>query len=93
MVAPKDILNKDVINNKLGPGPVVQCVLRLVKCLLSLYQNLGLGLIPGGKVLECQQEGGRSKRIQRQLKDVVHVIRVSLDRLRPHSATCQMFQV
>ena len=74
MVAPKDILNKDVINNKLGPGPVVQCVLRLVKCLLSVYQNPGLSLIPGGKVLEYLQEGRRSKRIRRQFKNIVHVI-------------------
>lgn len=62
MVAPKDILNKDVINNKLGPGPVVQCV--LVKCLLSVYQNPCLSLIPGDKVLEYRQEGRRSKRIE-----------------------------
>lgn len=78
MIVPKDILNNDV-NNKLGPGPVAQCVLRLVKCLLSLYQSPGLGLIPSGKILEYWQEGGRSERIQRQLKDIVHVIRVSLD--------------
>lgn len=56
IVVPKDILNNDVKNNKLGPEPVAQCVLRLVKCFLSLYQNRGLGLIPGGKILEYQQE-------------------------------------
>lgn len=56
IVVPKDILNNDVKNNKLGPGPVAQCVLRLVKCFLSLYQNRGLGLIPGGKILEYRQE-------------------------------------
>lgn len=52
IVVPKEMLK----NNKLGPGPVAQCVLRLVKCFLSLYQNRGLGLIPGGKILEYWQE-------------------------------------
>lgn len=93
MVVPKDLLNNDVKNSKLGPGPVAQCVLRLVKCLLSLYQNPDLSLIPGGKILEYWQEGGRSERIQRQLKDIVHVIRVSLDWLRALNAACQMLQV
>lgn len=93
IVVPKDILNNDVKNNKLGPGPVAQCVLRLVKCFLSLYQNRGLGLIPGGKILEYRQEDGRIERIPRQLKDTVLMIRVSLDWLRALSAACQMLQV